>query len=361
MHGALLFFALTGSAPGYSELPSGHTTVPPESQAPPASIAANEKVPGFFVATPSFPNRRMPKTAKLAKRGAPAPTYVVVVGTAERKQKVESGEFNGSRSDDETGPCFSQARSFSGGPHRRPPEAEGDDQGGAGGPTPIRDWNEGLSGTATINVKTEHDPNAGVIAVHRERLVTDATGTRLEIDDAWVDPATKGVRKLASTTLPLKLVQSSRGLEVWAAREERADGTKLVQFVIIGPRDLPNGREALSTTHGDGRNTSSSSCSHLRVAMSATDGDSDSAILRTTLRLPDVERKDDAPRAVRREAKEEDGEDREDEVEEERRARVREAAIQLGVSKTTRDKEPILSVTFGWSGRETSQIVRNDE
>ena len=67
MHAALLFFALTGSAPGYSELPSGHTTVPPESQAPPASIAANEKVPGFFVATPSFPNRRMPKTAKLAK------------------------------------------------------------------------------------------------------------------------------------------------------------------------------------------------------------------------------------------------------------------------------------------------------
>ena len=52
---------------------------------------------------------------------------------------------------------------------------------------------------------------------------------------------------------------------------------------------------------------------------------------------------------------------REAALEEERRARVREAAIQLGVSKTKRDKEPVISVTFGWSGRETSQVVRNDE
>jgi hypothetical protein len=78
--------------------------------------------------------------------------------------------------------------------------------------------------------------------------------------------------------------------------------------------------------------------------MSAADGAADSAVLRTTIRLPDVER--EAPRV---------GED------EEKRERVREAAIQLGVSKTKRDAQPILSVTFGWSGRETSLVVRNDE
>jgi hypothetical protein len=32
--------------------------------------------------------------------------------------------------------------------------------------------------------------------------------------------------------------------------------------------------------------------------------------------------------------------------------------VQLGISKTSRDKEPLLSVSFGWEGRE--QMVRND-
>ena len=347
MHPALLLFAL----PVWSDLPSGHTTAPPESSTPPASIPANEKVPGFFVATPSFPRRSKMagKMAKPVKGSSPAPTYVVVVGTKERKEKVESGDFNGSRTDQETGVCFSQSRRFSSPAPKRPPEAEGDDQGESEVDSTIADWNDGLSGAATVNIKTEHNPAAGVTAVHRERLVTDAAGTRIEIEDAWVDPTTKGVRKIASTTLPLKLVGSSRGLEVWAAREDRPDGMKLVQFVVVAPRDLPNGPEALSTMHGDGRNTSSNSCSHLRVAMNAAEGASDSAVLRTTLRLPDIDRKSE-------ERRERDGEE-----EEERRARVREAAIQLGVSKTKRDKEPVISVTFGWSGRETSQVVRNDE
>jgi hypothetical protein len=327
--------------PGYADLPSGNATAPPEA-APPAFIAASEKVPGFFVARPTFVRRFTP--GKVGAKASPAPSFVIVVPTAEHARKVESGDFGGGGGGDEAGPCFSQVRRLGGAPHRRRAEAEGDEQADSGGTPPIPDWNEGLGSSATINAKTEQNPMAGVTAVHRERLVTDASGTRVEIDDVWVDPTTKGVRTIASATLPLKLVGSSRGLRIFAARDERADGTKAVQFVVAPASGPSNGSEGLVAMPGDGRNVSSSSCSHLRVAMSAADGAADSAVLRTTIRLPDVER--EAPRV---------GED------EEKRERVREAAIQLGVSKTKRDAQPILSVTFGSSGRETSLVVRNAE
>lgn len=329
--------------PGYADLPGGHATAPPES-APPNSIPAHEKVPGFFVATPSFPNRFKGSVKRGAKPSA-GPSYVMVVATADRAKRVESGNFGDSR-EDEGGPCFSQEhnieRSFS--KRSAPPVPDSDDEDDDDSAKPaIPDWSEGLSGSAAISVKTENNPNAGVTAVHSERFVNDGGSARIEIVDAWVDPATKGVRKIASSALPLKLLGSARGLEVYAAREER-EKTNAVHFVVVPSSDTPNGRaESLVAMLGDGRNMTSSSCSHLRFALAAGTGAADSALLRTTLRLPD------------REAGERSDADGE------KRARVREAAVQLGISQTKRDAQPILSLTFGWAGRETTQVVRSDE
>jgi hypothetical protein len=340
----VLTVPMTASAelPGYADLPSGHATAPPAS-APPASIPANEKVPGFFVASPQFPRRKMPAKASMKGMKPPAPSYVLVVATSERAKRVESGEFGGRRDDEESGPCFSQERHFRG-PPKKPMRRE--DAGSEDETTEepaIPDWDEGLGGQATINVKTETNPTAGVTAVHREELVTDASGARLEIVDVWVDPATKGVRKIGASTIPLMKLGSTRGLVVYAARDER-DDMKAVQFVVVPPSDVPNGRsESLVAVLGDGRNAMSSSCSHLRFAMNAAEGAADSAVLKATLRLPDrgdAERTDD---------------------EGEKRARVREAAVQLGVSRTKRDPRPVISLTFGWSGRETTQVVRADD
>jgi hypothetical protein len=307
--------------PGYVDLPSGHGTAPPVKNRP-AFIAAREKVPGFFVVAQG--------TSK------PFQNVVFVVASAEQVKK-------GTPSEGQTGPCFSEARP----PYEKREESTD---------TPrFPDWNEGLSDRATVYAKTANNAHSGVTAVHRERLVTDATGTRLEIDDVWVDPSTRGVRKIGSATLPLRLLGSSHGLSVYAARDERDEKTKLVHFVVVPPRGLPNGAESLSSVHGDGRTTSSNSCSHLRFAVSATDAAADSVVVKATLRLQDLQ-SEAAPAAHERKKKEDEDEERE-----ERRARVREAAVQLGVSKTKRDKQPVISVTFGWSGRETTQVVRNDE
>jgi hypothetical protein len=323
--------------PGYGELPSGHATAPPDASVP-ASIPAREKVPGFFVATPSLPARRSKMAMKPGMKGPSKPSYVLVVANEERQKKIQSGELGG-RDNDDNGPCFSEARRFTRPP---PPDPTNEDADG-GEEASLLDWDEGLGPQAMVQLETEDNPRGGVTAVHRERLVTEGSATRLEIVDVWVDPATKGVRKIGESTIPLKMVGSSRGLSVYAARDER-DKVKAVQFVIVPPNDLPNGRsEGLVAVRGDGRNTTSSSCSHLRVAMNAADGAADSALLKATLRLP------------------EHGDGERTEENGEKRVRLREAAIQLGLSKAKRDREPIVSVTFGWAGRETSQIARGED
>lgn len=323
--------AASADVPSYGELPSGHATAPPETT-PPSSIPAHEKVPGFFVATPRFGRR-----FKGSSRGMPpAPSYVLVVASAEQAKRIEAGEL-GSERGEQDGACLSQVHRFA-----RPTSKPGDeDEDFDDDPTkpPFPDWREGMSDAAAVNLKTESSSMGGVTAVHSERFVSDAAGPRVEMVDVWVDPATKGVRKIASATLPLKLVGTSRGLAVHAARDDR-DKVKAVQFVVVRPKDMPDRHlEALVAVTANGANMTSSSCSHLRFALNAGDGSADSALLKTSLRLPD------RPEAT-------DGE---------RRIRLREAALQIGVSKTKRDKAPVLSLTFGWSGRETSQLAASEE
>lgn len=161
---------------------------------------------------------------------------------------------------------------------------------------------------ANVWPKSENDPNGGIAAVHSERLVRDAAGVRIEMVDAWVDPVTKGVRKIGAATLPLKLVTSTRGLEVYAARDDRDNGKqKIVQYVVVPPTDVPNSEhETLVAMHQGGRSTTSSSCSHLRVALYADDKSAESVILRATLRLP-RSRDEGTRRRRRRRRRREDG------------------------------------------------------
>lgn len=338
--GVLLAFSSTASAdvPAYADLPSGHPTAPPETK-PPSSIPASEKLPGFLVAPPQFPKRF--NRGKKGGAPPPPPSYVFVVGSTEHAKRIAEGDFS-DRHTTESDACFTQARRFDGAPRKRMPALDEEDGEETTETPPIPDWNEGLGGTATVQLKTENNPNGGVTAVHSERLVRDGDSVRLEIVDAWVDPVTKGVRKIGASTLPLKLVGSSRGLEVYAARDAR-EGVKAVQFVVVPPKEQPGGGgpESLVATHHDGRNASSSSCSHLRLAIAADDGAAESVVLKATLRLPD---RGDSERSE----------------EEEKTARVREAAIHLGVSKTKRDRAPVVSLTFGWSGRETTQTMRSE-
>lgn len=88
----------------------------------------------------------------------------------------------------------------------------------------------------------------------------------------------------------------------------------------------------LATPTAGGRPSVGSGCRHLRIALPVEEKGGSSANISTTLELPSL-----------------DGKKSKDESE----VRIRDLQTSVSVSKSTRDKEPLVSVSFGWSNRET--------
>jgi hypothetical protein len=198
------------------------------------------------------------------------------------------------------------------------------------------------------------------LAVHYERLVLGRS-PRLELADAWVDPGTRGARAISRGSLPLVPVATGpRGIRVFAAREGRS-----VHFAVTRPNnDVPGlskglgdkvlgallpgdsgdgGRAFLesivgasSITRADG-GMGRSDCGHARVRLDADGGGSAATIQVEVVMRP---AKDEAEQSatVAREI------------------RVRSLAVHLSVSQTSSDREPVLSVSFGWLGRPRSMM-----
>jgi hypothetical protein len=202
------------------------------------------------------------------------------------------------------------------------------------------EWVENMDAAASLWRRSREDPDGGVRAVHTERIVEKDGTFMLEVVDAWVDPATRGAKTIAKTKLPLELLAKPiGGVRVFAARDERKTGPSFVQFVVARPEG-GNAMGGLTAVRMDGSNAHSNNCTHLRLSMAApskTGGES--AVVSVTAVLPPLKKKTTA-------------------TDEGKETRTRDIRVQLGISKTSRDKEPLLSVSFGWDGRE--QMVRND-
>jgi len=316
---ALIVFALaTPSAatptPTFSKLPVGAVTEPPTKKAP-VAIGARETVPGFFLASPSWPANVALPHRFLAVVGSPE--QADAIRPARRGKKVFDAPPNAS------GTCFSEAS----GDLRSPMDEDGD------GREP--EWREFLEQVQTYP-KTKDNPRSGVAAVHSERFVEQGGGAAIESVDAWVDPATRGVRLIGKATLPLVPVATTTGgLRVFAGRDERPGGKKLVQFVLVPPRSEHDRPTPTWVMRGDG-DVAHGGCSHLRVGLAVEDLDGDHAVFRAEVRLPDGPKPESASKA--KDAPEE--------------IRVRPVEVQVSVSKTSRDKEPVVSVSYGWAGRE---------
>jgi hypothetical protein len=207
--------------------------------------------------------------------------------------------------------------------------------------------------------------------VHLERLSVSADGTTasLEATDAWIDTTTRGARLVAKSTLPLKQIGTlAGGRKIFAGRDERADGRRGVQFVIT------RGQDTLAAQLGrmfarrlDGDVVQDSGCAHFRMGIPLTK-DGESALVSTSVMLPSLDGKE-APtlaqlqgvpqrraRANRVVATPFGSRTISDEPEE-RELRLREVGIQLSVSQTSRDKEPVISVSQRWLARERTQRV----
>jgi hypothetical protein len=203
------------------------------------------------------------------------------------------------------------------------------------------EWSSTTDSTATIYRRNE-DRFGGVHAVHSERLVEKDGAFALEVVDAFVDPATRGARTIAKTKIPLALVAKAMGgVRVFAARDERKTGPASVTFVVTAPTGVEVGN-ALVSSRPDGSSSGHASCGHLRVALEApARAGGDSATVNVPTELPPLKSTDTA-----------------------KEKRVRDLSVFLSVSKTSRDKEPVVAVSFGWDGRErsvpTSQVDEGD-
>ncbi len=326
--------------PIFSELPVGRITTPPTKRV--YSVSARESVPGFFLVSP-------PHNAMLA----PLQRRLSVVTDARLAAALKSG--NGfSPSEHISSGCLSQMRlSFEDG--EKEPE-----------------WDENQSLDADAYPKNADNPMSGVVAIHSERIVEQDGAATLESVDAWVDPATRGARLISKASLPLKLLRAPAfGMKVYAGRDERPDGKRFVQFVVVRPQTSQTARTTqMWSMRQDGATAHASGCGHLRIAL-PVGGDGDTASIITTVELPtldadgkEVEPSRPSPPTLRKPfaklrpvpfRKASFGDDAGSAKERELRTRM--LHIQVSVSQTAREKEPLVSASSSWGGREQVERV----
>lgn len=333
----------------FASLPTGQVTQHPVGEAPKA-IAAAEKVPGFIVARPPSEPRTGGKF-----------DFVMMFSSAKAAKDFSTG--NGFGMTDETHDvCFSE----------RAVDLDIDESGGPA------EWSPSLepgvhmaphflpvprSKTGKATSFRDMPRKFEVTAVHQERFVDLGGGkAQLEMQDAWVDPSTRGARPIgAKATLTLaKVADAPGGLVIYAARERTH-----VQFVVhrapsperdpsAGPTSFAERRqqemsrmpiliEASSGMHD------ASTCGFARIPLHAEHGVGEMARIDT--QVVSVMPPEDQPEKKESPLQALLGNDAAQDLNQPE-LHVRPMSINLSTSWTTRDKEPVISITFGWAGRD---------
>ncbi len=287
----------------FSSLPTGTLSSPPQNA--PARIGAQEHADGFVV---------MP--------GPPTSQIAVVAGG---KAKGAASGFDFSKFPRDA--CYSNV-------------SRG--RGMFDENTPLQ-WPEDLEAPAMLQTSTMGGVPK-VQAMHAERLVINGDRAVLETRDAWVDPLTRGARLVRKTDLPMARVASLvGGVSVFASR-----GEGRVQFVIHAPKRGQSGGwgAGLLAERSDGESANSQQCNHLRVGLSASKGDADSATVQLQVVLADEPSQ--TPQALQLRAMSQSPMQMHE-------LRVREMAVHLSSSWLSKDEAPVLSVVAGWRSRERKE------
>lgn len=347
-------YALASDVPKYAEIPVGRLTTMPTAKTP-AIILARERVPGFFVA--------------MAKFGAETPVrqrHIAVVGKQKDADSIRRGDGSGAQ-DLDVGTCFFESRMSN---HGDEDDVE------------ALEWSSGQMREVNLWPKAKGNEDAGIGAVHSERVVEGNGKVRLDSVDAWVDPATQGARLISRASLPLVLVGTAvGGVTVYAGRDEReAAGPKFVQFIIVRPGTAVTARSgSLVGMRQDGNVAQGNGCGHLRMALLVDAKNGDSAIVRVpielssldtvaakaqadapTLEAPAPESTSKSKRRIKGKRKPPPPPAPNLVERAEREVRTRDVQLHLSVSQTTRDQEPVVAVSFGWANREAVQRITDD-
>ena len=305
--------------PKFSKIPVGRMTTMP-TKGRPASIARRESVPGIYPVLPAW-----------AAHAPPRERATFVAADPHQAEAVRTGaEFRGPEGG---GACFAEARgAFRLG--RDSDDAEDTEWGASGS----------FTSNTQLSQKNADDPTSGIAAVHVERVIEQGGGASLESTDAWVDPATQGARLIARSVVPLVLAGTASGAKVFVGRDERPDGKRFLQVVLVPPQGptgaAANGfsRQAWARTR---HSVAHGTCDHIRVALALSTGPetNDHAVFQTPLFLGS------GPAAMQ------EGKGSFQEL------RLRNLAVQASISKVTKDPEPVVSISFSWAGREQTRLA----
>ena len=310
----------TVTPPKFSSIPVGRMTTMP-TKARPSSIPRRESVPGLYPVLPAW-----------AAHAPARERNTVVAADPRQAEALRTGaELRGG----DSSACFAESRAV----FRANRDAdEADSEWGSGG---------SFSAETQVTPKRADDPTSGVAAVHVERVIDQGGGASLESTDAWVDPATQGARLIARSVVPLVLAGTASGTKVFVGRDERPNGKRFLQVVLVPPHAAAGAatpfvrqawvRTKSSIAHG--------SCSHIRVALTLAPGAAeanDHATFQTSLLLG-------TQPAPASEATQGRGSLQE--------LRIRNLSVQASISKVTKDPEPVVSVSFSWAGREVNHLA----
>lgn len=307
------------ASPALSSLPEGRLgelKVP----AVPERIPAKEKAEGFHAAYPTVPHGVVPAPAR--RRGAPpatAPTVILVSSSAEQIRRIYGGSDEPrDQIQTEPLPCFAVTYE----PREKPDT--------------IAKWMGSFAPVANLPAWSfAHESFGRARLVRSERFLPGKDGqATLEVAHAWVDTETLGMRLVDRARIALRQVQSGPGgLDVYAAHDGRQ-----VLFVLRPP--IPDAGQGLGMslmfTSSDGDN-GSSQCGHLAIRLQA-EHVGDAQLSTVTGELAGTRELGNAPPEFGREFK------------------VRPFRLTLSESWMSRDPEPVLATSFGWSGRVRSEI-----
>lgn len=336
--------------PPFAQLPEGKTTTPPQDKAP-KRIPKTEKVDGFFVADP--PKQLRNDSGKI--------TNVLVFAKEEAAKDYAAGKGMGFGASDDT-VCFSQpSRTFRSSDDPPPTEWTSDIEPSARIQAAMKPPSPPKKGEKPKPYKPEYQ-EMETTAIHQERFIQEDKKARIEIVDAWVDPVTHGVRQIARASLPLERIGSAwHGIRLYAARSNK-------QLHVVARRDKPKEanvtdrpsktiefrmlsatRQPLTVEMPTGE-MDSTQCGFSHVVLRAEPGAAETAMWESNTVFLEPPAKSEAAPADNdagmkfpfRRRPEEDMPT----------IRVRPFRATVSSTWSSHDKEPVISVSFGWAGRE---------
>lgn len=207
-----------------------------------------------------------------------------------------------------------------------------------------------------------------VYPIHLERLSPATDTLTVDTVDAFINLQTLGVRVVSKSSEKLARVGTGpNGIGVYAARDDAGKS----DFLVTGP-DLPapaspSDRQAqvssLASTAGRllaqiPSGATEVGCGYVRFSLEAKPGSGQMATVFANAFLPPAADPSDADNAEppAQSESDDDGEQMREELEQQARAnrsqRSRPLAVNVSLSQLTSEPAPLLSVTFGWAGKD---------